>query len=296
MININTVTLEGPDLSGKTTLYNRIHKKTEYQWDIRDRGFLSRVCFARQYGRNVQHERSRLEKSLCNLNNRLIILIPDFETLEKRYHKRGDEIQDIDSLFTLHKIYCEESKIIENLPSVLIIRDENPDLELIVSFLNMSENKSFKKLGEDIHIHVKNFHNDEYTLDLDMSGKIAKPTNKKILTDPHEGEYYREILWDFKNIIEKEKRGINPYKKPQCNLSRRFYYSSNSCISSIHMMPRGETLKCFVVFRSTNVVKNAKIDLEFLHFLVQEAGIKYFSTCKHYEIRVRMNSAHIVTI
>ena len=34
---INQIILEGPDLSGKTTLYNSIHKLTGNKWNIQDR-------------------------------------------------------------------------------------------------------------------------------------------------------------------------------------------------------------------------------------------------------------------
>ena len=89
-------------------------------------------------------------------------------------------------------------------------------------------------------------------------------------------------------------RGLNPYGKNQGYESRRFYYNSDSCISSIHLMPRGSHLKCLAVFRSTNVEVNASIDTEFLNFLVKTLGSKYFLNCKTYDIRLRMNSAHLI--
>ena len=52
-INLHTVTLEGVDLSGKTTLYNNIHKKTGYKWNIQDRSELSMLCNAKYYKRNL---------------------------------------------------------------------------------------------------------------------------------------------------------------------------------------------------------------------------------------------------
>ena len=36
--NIN---IEGPDCSGKTTLYNRLHKETNFKYNIQDRSCMS---------------------------------------------------------------------------------------------------------------------------------------------------------------------------------------------------------------------------------------------------------------
>jgi len=88
--------------------------------------------------------------------------------------------------------------------------------------------------------------------------------------------------------------GINPYQKPQDSSSRRFYYSSDTCISSIHLMPRDDVLRCNAVFRSTNVQDNSSIDIEFLVFLIKTLGAKYFFNCKTYNLNLRINSGHII--
>ena len=96
MIRIENITLEGPDLAGKTSLYSGLHKKTGYRWDIRDRSFLSMVCYARQFNRGedfVDECRQRLHKFLSCLNNQLIILLPSVDVLVERYRSRGDDIQ-----------------------------------------------------------------------------------------------------------------------------------------------------------------------------------------------------------
>lgn len=59
-------------------------------------------------------------------------------------------------------------------------------------------------------------------------------------------------------------------------------------------MPRGSHLKCLAVFRSTNVEVNASIDIEFLNFLVKSLGSKYFLDCETYDVRLRINSAHLI--
>ena len=57
MLRLNNVTLEGPDLSGKTTLFETIHSTTNYRWNIQDRSELSMLCYAEMYGRNTDTKR-----------------------------------------------------------------------------------------------------------------------------------------------------------------------------------------------------------------------------------------------
>lgn len=295
VFKINTVSLEGPDLSGKSTLYNCLHKMSGFGWDIRDRSSLSRVCFARQFNRDVESERLRLEKELCNLNNRMIVLMPDFDVIEKRYHSRGDEIQDLDSLRRLYDIYEEEVEKIETLPGVLALRSSDSNICLeSYDFIEKSESETPRFAGVFAREHVTNHEKNELSLICNLSGNVTKPESDDILQDPLEGSYYREILWDLENVIRKELRGLNPYNKPQDSQSRRFYYSSDSCISSVHMMPRGETMICNATFRSTNVVKNAEIDIFFLDYLIKRLTNKYFFQCKRYTIDLKINSAHVL--
>ena len=293
IFKINTVSLEGPDLSGKTTLYNKIHKATLFKWDIRDRSALSRICFSRQFGRNVDIERQRFKEELSNINNRMIIILPEFSVLRSRYISRGDEIQTLDTLRYLHGIYEEEVEKIQDLPNVLVLRNIDDDLlDLSIDFLESSESESCSFVGDMVRKFVKNHESDEHQIQCKLSGSLKDPEDETILLDPLEGHYYKEILWDLENVIRKELRGLNPYNSKQDMSSRRFYYSSDSCISSVHLLPRGDHVSCVSTFRSTNADKNAKIDIEFLNFLVLRLSKKYFLNCKTYSIDLKLNSAH----
>jgi len=293
IFKINTVSLEGPDLSGKTTLYDKIHKATFFKWDIRDRSALSRICFSRQFGRNVGIERKRLNEELSNMNNRMIVILPDFSVLKDRYISRGDKIQTLDTLRDLHSIYEEEVTKIQNLPNVLVLKDPEKDLlSLSIDFLEGTESMLCSSAGIMVRDFVKNHDLDEHRIQLRLAGSLSSVEDDTILLDPLEGDYYKEILWDMENVIRKETRGLNPYSAKQDMSSRRFYYSSSSCISSIHLLPRGDHVSCFSTFRSTNADKNARIDIEFLNFLVQRLSKKYFFNCKTYSIDLKLNSAH----
>ena len=104
---INQIVLEGPDLSGKSTLYNMIHKATDYRWNIQDRSSLSMLIHAKLYGRSEFQHVESLKNELNNLNNFMIILLPNWNVIGKRFSKRGDEIQNLSSLRKLYDLFYD---------------------------------------------------------------------------------------------------------------------------------------------------------------------------------------------
>ena len=288
--------LEGPDLTGKTSLYNELHKKSRYRWNIQDRSCLSMVCYARQFNRPSEDLRRNFYKEVSNLNNRIVILLPEFDVIEKRYNTRGDEVQDIDSLYVLHKIFKDEVSKIQGLPNVFVIEGEAPTrvfADAVISWLNSFEVGSSLLVGDTIRRFVENAEGDEHVVNLECVGKIKATYDKNILNDPLEGIYYKNIEKDFCVIVEKELEGLNEYNTPQDMNSRRFYYASRSCISSLHAKPRDTTLEMICTFRSTDAQKNASIDFQFIEYLVHKLSNDYFSMCKNYRISLNMNSVHV---
>jgi len=292
--NTHNLTLEGPDLSGKTTVYNLLHKKTGFSRNIQDRSCLSMLCYAILYERDISKWRKNLARELSNLNNRIVILLPDFVTLINRYHRRGDEIQDVNSLEDLYNIFSIEAKKIAELPTVMLLeRAEKPDImcEKILIWLEFLEELNPSGVGHVVKHFVENSEKDEYILDVEYESSYDD--DNSILSDEKEGAYYNTILHDFKNKIMNEFEGINPYNLPQSYDSRRFYYNSDSCISSLHLLPRDYKVDLVATLRSTDVTRNATIDFEFLDFLLSRLTKSYFKSYDVGTLRVRFNSAHI---
>mgnify|MGYP003666767751 FL=1 len=102
---INYIFLEGSDLSGKTTFYENIHNASKYRWNIQDRSALSMLVHAKYYGRDTFRHVEQLRSELYNLNNIMIILIPDWDIIAKRFNSRGDPIQNITSLKKLYTLF-----------------------------------------------------------------------------------------------------------------------------------------------------------------------------------------------
>lgn len=289
--------LEGPDLTGKTSLYESLHKLTNFRWNIQDRSALSMVCYARQYERFEKDLRRDLYKELTNLNNRFVILMPPIKVLLDRLDNRGDEVQNENSLVDLYDIFSKEVEKICGLPNVLVLRDVMSKEETTITVAKWLEGIdacTSSLVGDHIKQFVESAPGDEHVLNLEVSGKIQRDYDVSIMKNPLEGNYYKKIERDFENIIEKEMDGINEYNIPQGMSSRRFYYSSDSCISSLHFKPRKELLEFICTFRSTNAQKNGKIDFQFLEYLVHRMSEDYFLNCSNYRINLSMNSAHLV--
>jgi len=287
--------LEGPDLSGKTSLYNELHKQTKYKWNIQDRSALSMLCYARLYKRNVDEYRQKLHDEINDLNNRIVVLLPPFHVLKSRYDDRGDDIQDLASLSRLYDIFIEESKKIHPRPNVMVLM-ENNDLEsLVTSVFEWSvclENSDPFNVGEIVRDTVRGSLKDEeiirasFIVDNDS-------VDESILKHESEGTYYAGIYNSVLRTIEDELAGRNSYNQPQNIDSRRFIYHSDSCIACIHFLPRDGKLRVPTVLRSTDVVRNASIDLQFLGFVAAEVNKKFEWECTEIMLDVQFNSAHI---
>jgi hypothetical protein len=291
---INVIAIEGPDCSGKTTLYGKIHKKTDFKWNIRDRSFLSTLCYARQFGRDTHQPRQGLLRELSNLNNRIIVVLPPEEIIKDRLRSRGDDFQDERSILELHKIFSEEAKKLSSFPGVLLVEDVlSPDemAEKCVSWLESSEDVSSIDVGRAVRDAA-----------IAAGGEIAAEVMVNfskfddftdIMSHPREGSYYSQVLDDTVEILKSEFEGNNPYGISQGLDSRRFYYSSSSCLSSVHFLSRSGLLRVFAQLRSTDVHRNASIDLKFLCHLSAYVANFYNLTSKNIEMLVRFNCAHV---
>ena len=132
---INYIFIEGPDCSGKTTLYEMIHKSSGYHWNIQDRSALSMLIHAKYYGRDTFRHVEQLKRELYDLNNQLIICLPDWEVIVKRFTQRGDPIQNLSSLHKLYSLFAEAAEEFQHYPNVTVIRTV-VDKSLVRSLVN----------------------------------------------------------------------------------------------------------------------------------------------------------------
>jgi len=296
---INQIILEGPDLSGKTTLYQDIHNLTSYRWNIQDRSALSMLVYARLYGRNEFGHLEALKAELNNLNNFIILLLPGWEVLSKRFVSRGDEIQNLISLKKIYNIFNEAASELEGYPNVYVIRKEVDDfiLKSIISDLFKFENKEFYKLYNYFFLHALASKKNE-TLGLALTSyDFGKFDDVKLdyLNYEKEKVYYKNITNSILKKIDDERNGVNEYFSDEDVTSRRFIYTSNTCISLAHFVFRKNILDCKFFIRSSNTKDTLKYDLNFLKYIsmkVKESLLLENNVIT--KMHIVVNSAHIL--
>jgi len=295
---INKIILEGPDLSGKTTLYQSIHKATDYKWNIQDRSALSMVVFSKLYNRSDFFHVERLNEELNNLNNQLVILLPDWDIILNRFKVRGDELHDFISLKKVYDLFSEAAEELSPLPNVTVIKSEVNDFvlsELIKSF-NDFENDSFVNMSHKCFLSAASAKSQEKVglRFVAYDNCTFSDVSQEDLLYEKEKDYYEEIENTLISKIENELRGDNEYSRPENVSSRRFIYTSDTCISLAHFMLRDNILNAKYFLRSSDTKDTLKYDLNFLKHLsrrVKEALNLTDSILIKLEVIV--NSAHV---
>jgi len=295
---INQISLEGPDLSGKTTLYNMLHEKTGYRWNIQDRSCLSMLVFAKLYGRSEFHHVERLKNELSNLNNFVIILLPKWSVISKRFVSRGDEIQNFTSLKRVYDLFKEATDELERLPNVCVIKNEIDDFIITSLIKNLVdfESMNYSDVATSFMnacLSCETFEKIGITLTSYDYGDFAD-IKDEYLDHEKEKVYYSEIKGKVLRKIDDELEGINEYSRIEDLNSRRFIYTSNTCISLAHFLVRDTMLDCKLFIRSSDTRGTLKYDLNFIkhlcHCVKQHLELPENVIVK---IHLLVNSAHI---
>jgi len=298
---INQITLEGPDLSGKTTLYQKIHEKSGYHWIIQDRSALSSVVYARLYGRNDYFHVEALKQELSNLNNIIILLLPSWNIIAKRFQKRGDEIQNLVSLKKVYDLFSEAADEFENYPNVILIKSEVDDnmVSYIVHQLRSHfERKPYHEYADFFKIAAASSDNlEKVGLNLThYDNGMFDDVSEEMLRYEKEKVYYDKIRRTLLRKIEDEIAGCNEYNRPETYESRRFIYTDDSCLSLCHFMLRNEFLYGEFYLRSSNTKETLSYDMNFIKALTRDVFSKLseFSDIKMCKLSLKIGSGHIL--
>jgi len=296
---INMISIEGPDLSGKTTLIDDIHKKTNYQWHLMDRSKLSRMVFAKMYDRDVNQATREFYEEVSNLNNRYVFLMPTFEMLKERYGHRGDKIHTIETLKKSYDLFFDEFANHPRLSNVYGIMNgaSNRLCNMVVDYHNCIESHlNLKEISGQVQNFVKHFPNKEcnqLTFTLHDDGGF-KESNIDSLSVESEKEYYNRIYESLMNKIDDEQSGKNPYSRKEGLDSRRYIFTDDTCISMIHVLNRNSVLDIRFVCRSTDINNKFENDLRFLYFIASECWSLLGEGCNFCRMHFTLNSAHIL--
>ena len=288
---IEKIIIEGPDLAGKTTLFNKMHKISKFRWNIQDRSALSMLVYAKMYDRDTFHLVENLKKELFNLNNQIVLLLPPIEVLSNRFQKRGDPIQNLTTLRKLHKLFSEFADEYMHLPNVCVITKELDDKSypLIVGhFLSKEKHTNIHQFPEACMRSAGSQENKEVVglrLTYFDDGEFTdiKPG---LLEFEGEKAYYKRIETQLRDKIHDNNHS------DQDKTSRRIIYHDDSCISLAHFLIRDQIFDAKFFLRSSNVKDTLKYDINFIHFLTSQVYQHYH--CKQpVKIEVTLNSAHI---
>ena len=293
-LNIN---IEGPDCSGKTTLFNQIHKETSFKYNIQDRSCMSMYVYAKLYNRkDASLWFDKIIGDIKRLDTLYIVLLPTEETIIKRLQKRGDEFQDESSILKVRSLFYNVAKLgFSAYPNVLILEDIEDLTQKVDMCLDFIESLNEYPSGDLIKSIVINSGRNEL-VDVQCKEEVdISSLDYTALNFPEEKEYYQKITESIKNKIFKEFTGLNEYKSPQKHDSRRFIYTDDSCISFVHALFRQGRLNVSITLRSSNVIKTLWADYEFLKILsIKIADFMRLDETIPVDLTINIRSAHIV--
>ena len=295
---INQLILEGPDLAGKTSFYERMHKVSGYRWNIQDRSALSMLIYAKLYNRDTFIEVERLNKELKDLNNRYVILIPPWDEVARRFTERGDEIQNLASLKKLYDLFSAAADEFERYPNVIVVRsaDTLSYVDQVVKDLVGSEMTSVRSIASyvnDFAAASDILEASHINLTMYDDGKF-KLINKGVLDYEPEKAYYADITNKICGKVANELSGKNEYGRQEDLTSRRFVYTDDSCVSFAQFTVRNGIMDAHFVLRSSNTKDTLNYDVQFLYFICSKVYKQLDLSDVNVRIRINFNSAHII--
>jgi len=288
---IEKIIIEGPDLAGKTTLLNKMHDISKFRWNIQDRSALSMLIYAKMYNRDTFHLVENLKKELFNLNNQIVLLLPPFEVLSKRFQKRGDPIQNLISLRKLHKLFSEFEEEYGSLPNVTVVKKEISDHDyksIVGRYLAMEQHATIHQFPA-MCVNAANTQDNKEVVGLRFTyfddGQFTDVI-PELMEYKGEKEYYLKIREKLHYKM------MQNHTDSQDVSSRRIIYSDDSCISLAHFLIREQMFDAKFFLRSSNVKDTLKYDINFIHFLTSHVYQSYHCN-QPVKIELTLNSAHI---
>ena len=296
-MNIDNIVLEGADCSGKTTLFETLHKDTNYTYNIQDRSNLSMYIYANLYGRNDSNKwYKNFWKEIKSFNTLYVILLPEDSVIISRIKSRGDDKQTPESAVKINEEFRKLAKFyFRNMfPNILVIDIDketttNNISDLVMQRLSNLERTSPADMIRDVvFASGKNELVDVSSSELVFSTKTkARPITWDVLNFPQEKEYYTGIR---DKVITNVERVLMTNQKLD---SRRFIYADDSCISLIHTMYRNNIIDVNVTMRSSNVSNTLWADYEFLRILSLDIANAMQIQTSDIILTLNIRSAHI---
>lgn len=293
-VPIHRVVLEGPDCSGKSTLFRKLHSVTGHRYNIHDRSTLSMLCYARLYGRSdVDKWRQLYANEVFDGNVFHVVVIPPEDVLLERLQKRGDEYQDAQSIVKLRSIFLEETYRTPNTLLVQSVQTKEETAMSVRAHIDEYENLDAETYGDLLIGWLTASRKREIQHRVTLEVPVGY-SDRSCLDHAGEREYYASILQRIEEKIEAEFMGVNPLSMKQDPFTtRRFFVADDTCISSIHFLPRPSGCKVIVTLRSTHAVSNGGIDVRFLGHVASRFGSAWVDDPRRpISLELNFNSLH----
>lgn len=282
------IVLEGCDLSGKTTFYGKLHRETNFAYDVRDRGPISRIVYSKIYDRDTTKEEVLTNRFLDDLNNVVIILSPAWHIVSARFDTRGDEFHNHESLLKTWTEFRNISIGLENHPSVFCF-ESNPDAELSQDLIKCRESITSRRLSSYVqNALISTNRNESFDIQFEIIASPDDDLGPSVLLVPGEVEYYASLKHGLISRIESELLG------GQSINSRRFVTTNDSCISYLRFIHREDHDIVDLVCRSTNIAKNLEHDLNAIIHIAYRAQESLGIKKRNITFKVSLNCAHII--
>ena len=294
---IKNVFIEGPDCSGKTTVINKIHKHTNYRYHMFDRSRMSKHIFSWLYNRtNKDIDSNLFNEERSDLSNLYIVLLPGIDVVEERFKSRGDEIHDLEGIRRVYQAFEDHVEYSGLFPNVIVIRESDSQwITALGAIENYRKKKEFNVIKHLVHTSLGKESTLVKTSEVGYMADLKK--NNECMEFEKEREYYEQIEKDFIQKFIDETSGNNEYNRKEQVDSRRFIYTSDTCISSIHVLVRDNTIHVKAYMRSSNV-DQVEHDYNFIknQIIVFSNLIrgKFSKYCDYYRFDLSFGSAHVI--
>lgn len=270
------IAVDGLDRVGKSSLIKALHELTNYKYQIVDRFTGSTYAYGKLRDRDIDYEAIfENEKALMSIGKVFVVIVSaDTDVIVKRMKATDEkdiEIADIDKLKELYSEYSLLTPL--NVIRIDTTNDSPTECaEKVLSMINSHSisltdiisrakkhveifGKKVRNTREVLNYHV-NFESSLEPLSYMIESFIRDLNDiypKLLLTEIYakqdsEEYFYRRIK---ESLIHEMKKAL--FEQKDSEFSRRFSFSSNECIQSLHLIFRDETAFCNVYIRSSNV-------------------------------------------
>jgi hypothetical protein len=258
---------------------------------------MSKHIFSYLYNRDNKDIDSKLFiEEQSNLSNLYIVLLPGIEVVTDRFNLRGDEIHDATGILNVYQAFEDYVEYGGVSPNVIVIREsDNQWVAVLEAIKSYEKKKEFNLIKHFVHSSFGKESTLVKTSEIGYMASLKK--DNKCMEFEKERDYYEKIERDFIQKFVDETSGNNEYNRKEQVISRRFIYTSDTCISSIHALVRDNTIHINAYMRSSNV-KQIEHDYNFIkNQIITFSNLirgRFSKYCDYYRFDLSFGSAHII--